>query len=613
MDLARLVVKLEAQTASYAAELEKAKRQLGSFEKSASAAVGKIAKAAGAAAIVVATGFAVMAKAAIDTADNLNDLSKQTGISVESLSRLQYATKLSGADMEGLVKGMRRLAVSAADAAQGIKAPADAFQMLGVSASNADGTLKGSEELLLQIADVFSQYEDGAAKAAIAQDLFGKSGVELIPFLNQGRAGIEALTKEAERLGLTVSGSTAAAADEFNDSLERLKGAAAGVVNISVTQLVPVLNKISEAVEEALDSDQVQRFAEQVSFGFKLVVDVGYSVYKTFDNIGGALGALAAAAVAVAQGDFRRAYDIIKMANADQIESEKRSNEFLAKLWSDKSKIVLDYVKLTDDIVKKSFAFGGGESAVQEVTVSAKKIDSGAMDDFNEQLLQQTQTQLDAQVQAYHADQAALDDLLANKLISVEQYNERIGESFDKLFDVDITAKRIDVVKEKISELNEFQKEAFRNTQDIIADTLVNGFDGGIKGVLKSFGDMIIQLTAQAVAADLAGKLFGSAGGGTGGGWVNAAMSLFGMGSGRAMGGPVAAGTAYKINENTPNSEWFVPSQNGKVVPANQIGGGGVTNHFHISAPNGSVSMETQTQIANRMAAALAAGRRRNG
>ena len=55
-------------------------------------------------------------------------------------------------------------------------------------------------------------------------------------------------------------------------------------------------------------------------------------------------------------------------------------------------------------------------------------------------------------------------------------------------------------------------------------------------------------------------------------------------GSGKAAGGPVRAGVAYPVNENTPNTEWFMPKQDGWVIPPGgpgPVGGGTVFVNFN--------------------------------
>lgn len=160
-----------------------------------------------------------------------------------------------------------------------------------------------------------------------------------------------------------------------------------------------------------------------------------------------------------------------------------------------------------------------------------------------------------------------------------------------------------------------FKEQAARNTQDIIADTLVNGFEDGTKGILKAFGEMIKQLVAQAVAADIAGKLFGTAAGGQGDGWIGTALGFLGgfFGGGRAAGGDVSAGVMYRVNEI--EDEYFRPNASGKIIPLSKMGPAGTqTNNFsiNISAPNGAVSMQTRQQIMADVARGVALANRRN-
>ena len=141
-------------------------------------------------------------KAALDTADNLSKLSQKTGISVESLSLLKPIAEQSGVSLEGLAKGMQKLATAMVEAAGGGKEQIEVFSRLGVSVKDAAGQLRPTEDVLLDLADAFAAMPDGAEKSALAVKLFGKSGVELIPFLNQGRAGIEELKQKYKELGL---------------------------------------------------------------------------------------------------------------------------------------------------------------------------------------------------------------------------------------------------------------------------------------------------------------------------------------------------------------------------------------------------------------------------
>jgi hypothetical protein len=134
------------------------------------------------------------------------------------------------------------------EAAGGSKEQVESFSRLGVAVKDAAGQLRPTEEVLLDLADAFAAMPDGAEKSALAVKLFGKSGVELIPFLNQGRAGIEQLKQKFKELGLEISGDTARAAEKFNDTLDTVKQALQGIAMKVAEAALPALQRLADAL-----------------------------------------------------------------------------------------------------------------------------------------------------------------------------------------------------------------------------------------------------------------------------------------------------------------------------------------------------------------------------
>lgn len=161
---------------------------------------------------------------------------------------------------------------------------------------------------------------------------------------------------------------------------------------------------------------------------------------------------------------------------------------------------------------------------------------------------------------------------------------------------------------------NEYMLQAARNTQGILADTLLGAMEGKIDNIGKSFLKMINQLVAQALAADLATKLFGKDA--KGGGWVDSILS-FGSGLlGRANGGPTVAGGMYRVNERGPElltvgaSDYLMMGKrSGRVTPSHEIGGGrsiGVTNNYYGPPPDIRSQRQRDLETATRMRVAAA-------
>jgi hypothetical protein len=203
--------------------------------------------AAAAAATAALAGVVASVRSTINSMDDMSKSASKIGIPIEELSRLKYAADLSGVSMEGLQTSVGRLSRTMSDAASGGKASAQAFGKLGINVKNTDGQLKSSTQILGEIADRFATMPDGAQKTALAMELMGRSGANMIPMLNGGSDALNKLLNEAKDFGLTISGETGRAAEAFNDNLSRIGYAAKGVGVALTAALLPVLVPISEA------------------------------------------------------------------------------------------------------------------------------------------------------------------------------------------------------------------------------------------------------------------------------------------------------------------------------------------------------------------------------
>lgn len=194
--------------------------------------------------LATGAGLAAMAKGAIDAADKMNDLSQKTGVSVESLSKFQQAANASGTSIEGVGGAMIKLNKGLA---AGTGPAVEALKTLGISATDASGKLKSTDTVMLEVADKFAKMPDGAGKTALALQLFGKAGADMIPLLNGG-------SKAITDLSATMTGQFAKGADSLNDKLATLQGKLLALgVNIG-TALMPALNVIADLVLKAADA-----------------------------------------------------------------------------------------------------------------------------------------------------------------------------------------------------------------------------------------------------------------------------------------------------------------------------------------------------------------------
>ena len=182
-------------------------------------------------------GLLAFAKAGIDAADNLNDLSQKIGVSVEKLAGYKLAAESSGTSLEGMAKAAQQLA-------KNIAQNDPLLARLGVTSKDVDGAMA-------QLADVFKRLPDGAQKTAIALQLMGKSGAEMIPLLNGGGEALRQMVEDGKRL-YPVTAEMARAADQFNDELARMKTGLEGLGVVIGAGALPTLNKMLGELSEGI-------------------------------------------------------------------------------------------------------------------------------------------------------------------------------------------------------------------------------------------------------------------------------------------------------------------------------------------------------------------------
>lgn len=184
-------------------------------------------------------GFATATKHAIDFADEMGKMAQKAGETTEEFSRLAYAGELAGVGVEALKTGFKGLS-------NAIKENGRVFDDLGINRFS-NGGFRDASEVLGDIADKFQSMPDGVRKTTLAVQLFGRSGQDMIPMLNQGREGIQKLREESDALGVTISKEFAAKAEVFNDNMTRIGMGVKGLFLKIADEVLPSLNKATKS------------------------------------------------------------------------------------------------------------------------------------------------------------------------------------------------------------------------------------------------------------------------------------------------------------------------------------------------------------------------------
>lgn len=379
-------------------------------------------------------GIGAMIKSSIDSADALDEMAQRTGIAVESLSLLVPAAELSAVSTDKFEAGLKKLATGMLEAATGSEASAQNFEALGVAVQNQDGTLRDSEQVLLDLADRFQAMPDGAEKAALAVDIFGKAGAEMIPFLNQGRDGIGALKQEAAELGLQLSADTAAQAGNFNDALDKLKLATQSIGNQIIASLLPALNDMAGGmVESAKEGGTLRVILDGVVLVLKTLALGAATVGKAFVALGEAIGAGVAAAVEALKGNTDGAKAIIADLKGSLIKRLDELAEFRDSLFDPKP------------IEVKAPRIQADPELLQRMTRPRAAPDTrGAQTSL-------IKAQLDAELallkDALTRQQTALDAALEDRLISVRDYYAQKTALEQRELDAEIARKQQELAR----------------------------------------------------------------------------------------------------------------------------------------------------------------------
>ena len=178
--------------------------------------------------------------------DNLDKMSKRTGVGVKALSELAFAAEQSGASLDSVEKGIRGMQRSLLNAEMGSKTATDALSALGLSVDELSGM--SPEDQFTKIADAIGEVEDPSKRAALAMQLFGRAGSELLPMMSENAEGIANLRKEANELGRTMTAEDAQAAAELTDAMTRVKSVFIGVKNQIGAALAPAMTYLADLV-----------------------------------------------------------------------------------------------------------------------------------------------------------------------------------------------------------------------------------------------------------------------------------------------------------------------------------------------------------------------------
>lgn len=292
-----------------AAKADQADKKVEKIKKHSEEASGGVAVLADAwkalVAVEIARKAAEWVESISEQADAIGDLSEATGLSTRDLQIWQFGAKKTGEEAEVFTAALRKLSAAAAGGVDETGSASKIFDKLGIKTKDAAGKVKDLSVLLPEIAEHFARTEDGAGKAALAQELFGRGGTKLIPLLNQGAEGIKKLGKEFDKLGGGFDPEAIARAGDVKVAIARVGVAFNGLSSELAIRLLP---KVADLLEGGTHIVVMLRdFAESTTvldglFG-SLATTIGVSLWGALSPF--LFGALKFAAIYLAVDDLK--------------------------------------------------------------------------------------------------------------------------------------------------------------------------------------------------------------------------------------------------------------------------------------------------------------------
>ena len=228
------------------------------LEKAAKAAakvIGKTLKAAAdtAAVALAAMGAAAAAamKAGFDAAegagayaDELLTMASTTGLTTEELQKYGYASNFVDTSLDTITGSMTKLE-------KGMASGSDAFDKLGVSTTNADGSMRDAQDVFWDCIDALGGVANETERDQLAMELMGKGAKELNPLIEAGSEAFKGYGEEAANMGTVFSQENLNKMGSFDDSMQRMNAAATGLGNAIGLTLIPAFQPLVDAAAQS--------------------------------------------------------------------------------------------------------------------------------------------------------------------------------------------------------------------------------------------------------------------------------------------------------------------------------------------------------------------------
>ena len=562
-NLSTLTVALTADTAKFENGLKKSRKQANQW----GAAVKKGMTVAASGIAAATAGLTFLTKQSLDLVDRQTKLARVLGTSQAAFSGLALAAEISGSNMEAISKALRKQAKVVNDANDGLLTYVEVFDDLNLKASELIEL--PLEQQFVQIVDALGKLENQTKRTALASEIFGGKNADLLNFLELGAGGIQQYIDKVQEMGVALNVNQTGAIEASNDAVTIFKQSLSGLGNQLAAQFAPAIGRAAEALTNFVIgiTQNVERIAQAVRRIFNLQADLNSLSLEglrreyatTQDELTGVLQTIETQ---------RERLD--SLSGRNRAGAQASLNNALREEIALRAKLdqIIEKQKALINQTNPSFGEeggGGGPAATPEPGRRDYKKEKWyidlqenlAMFDEWEARAEQSIRATATPLEAFQMKLAEIRETLNTNPLFTADMAERETAAAVEVYLAEL--KRIEGGAEKtFSQIEEFQRAAFENTQQILADFLVEPFKDGLKGMLRSFVDMLRKMVAQLLAQKILTTFFGGFGGG---GEVATT-------TGNAIGGTVDT-RPRMVGERGP--ELFQPGARGSIRPIGAV------------------------------------------
>jgi len=379
-NLGSLVVSLGLDAAEFTRGLSKSEYQQQQWARRFETGVEAARTGALAAFAAIGTAAAVLDRQ-LEGIAGFQDLAEKMGDTAEQVASLKLAADVSGTSLDTMAAASIKLTSALAKADDESKGAALGLKAIGIEV-DAFKSLSPVEQIDA-VAKAMSGVEDGAGKTATAVQIFGKSGAELLPMLND-------LADGAERQ-ITLTQAQIDGADTYSKTTARLRSEVQQLVQVTaadaapvMTQMVQMLRDITTYSTSAGSSFSLMgTLMDGAKVALQTVIVLGSDVAYVFKQTGIEIGGMAAQLAALARADFSGFNAISKAMKEDAERARAELDRFQKNILnpvtygandqSDAEARRLGITTLKPTINTRGFGGSGGSGGATKKTEAQKR------------------------------------------------------------------------------------------------------------------------------------------------------------------------------------------------------------------------------------------------